>query len=216
MKYTKFNYIYPQIAKKTTSANYLNNFDNGEYLLQPNYEGQHCVVFTNGFELMVYDHRGKILKDVSNSIDFRKLSPTRNWFVYFGLYCSKYKNVTLKFEQDRFIITDVVVWDGEYLVGSTLLERLALLDHAYKFHATMIGDLFAENFKYLYCTEIIGIFRAKVYQLNFKDLFDRISLAKYNGIVLRKKESALQGSMQSRNNRQDNILCQKKTNFFKF
>lgn len=216
MQYNSFKYIYPQLPKKSTSGKHLDNFDNGEYVLQPNYEGEVCTVFTNGFELMVYDHRGKILKNVSNTIDFRRMALSKNWFVYTGLYCNKYRNVEMAFEQDRFIITDVLVWDGEYLVGTTLLERLSLLDHAFKFNVTMISDCFVETFKFLYCTEIIGVFRARVYHSHFVSLFEQMNKAAYDGVVLRKKETQLQDSMRSRNNRQDNILCRNRISFFNF
>lgn len=219
-QYNNFKYIYPQLAKKRISLSRLDNYDNGEYVIHPNYEGLPCVVFTNGFELMVYDQRGKIFKNISNSIDFRKLARSRNWYVYAGTYCSKPRMLDTAggqiFQADRFIITDILVWDGEYLLGSTLVERMALLNQAFSFHATLIADCYMECFKYLYCTEITGIMRAKVYAGNFENLFHQINLAGYNGIVLRKKESELLDSMRSRNNRQDNIICPKRFNFFNF
>lgn len=216
MKYEKFKYIFPQIPNKKLRPQGLAQYDNGEHLLTPAYQGLPCVIFTNGFELMVYDQNGKILRDVSQSIDFRKLSKSKNWFVYSGLYCSKFKNVELKYEHDRFVITDVLVWDGEYLVGSTLLERLSLLDHAFEFNATLIIDTFAETFKYIYCTEITGVFKAKYYTENFSNLFHQIKEAHYTGVILHKKENELADSFKRRNNRNDQILCTSKFNFFNF
>ena len=219
-QYNHFQYIHPQRAIKSIRPKSLNQYDNGEWLLSPNYEGDPCVVFTNGFELMVYDHRGKIFKNVNDGINLRKLARSRNWYVYSGQYCSKPRILDTAggqiFQADRFIITDVLVWDGEYLLGSTLLERMSLLDQAFSFHATLIADCYMECFKYLYCTEIPKIMRAKVYAGNFENLFDQINLAGYNGIVLRKKETELLDSMRSRNNRQDNIVCRKTISFFNF
>jgi len=165
---------------------------------------------------MIYDHRGRILKDVSSSINFRHLSITRNWFVYTGIYCPKHKNTEPGSFQDQFIITDVLVWNGEYLLGSTLLERLSLIDYAFDFTPDAIEDGNVSFLKFLNYTELSGIFIAKYYTSNFKSLYDQIIELKYNGAILNKKESVLLDSTKTRNNRQDQIICRNRTTFFNF
>lgn len=191
MNYPNFRYIFPDKMHPTAQKN-LTDFDNGENLLHPAYNGEICVVFTNGFELMVYNHKGKIFRNVSNTIDFRKLAVSGNWFVYTGIYCPKHKNVEPGSFQDQFIITDVLVWDGEYLIGSTLEDRLGLLKNVFTFHPTLIVDCYAEAFQFLHCTDIKGIFRAKYFDKNFNSLYSQIINAKYTGIVIYKKDKKLE------------------------
>lgn len=219
-QYTGFKYIYPQLAKKTTSISSLNRLDNGQWLLSPNYEGRPCIVFTNGFELMVYDHRGRVLKNVNDAIDFRRLAKSKDWYVYSGIYNNKPDKTQtaggLIFETDRFIITDVLVWDGEYLLGTTLEERMGILDSVFQFHATTISDCYIEAFKFMYCTSAKGVFRAKMYDHNFEATYNQIVAAKYNGVIIRKKQTSLEEAFRNRANRADMIIFRKKPSFFNF
>lgn len=219
-QYNQFKYIYPQLPKTNISVKHINRFDNGTYLLQPNYFGVPCVVFTNGFELMVYDHWGRVLRNVSDAIDFRRLAKSKNWYVYSGTYNDKPEKTQtaggLIFETDRFIITDVLVWDGEYLIGTTLEERLSILDTVFQFHPKAITDCYIEAFKFMYCTMHKGIFRARFYPNNFPVLYDQIVTAKYNGIIIRKKGTSLEKAFRSRGNRADLFLIRKRNNIFNF
>lgn len=219
-QYTGFKYIYPQLAKKTTSISSLNRFDNGQWLLSPNYEGRPCIVFTNGFELMLYDQRGRVFRDVNADINFRRLAKSGNWYVYSGMYCDKPRELKTAggtiFQQDRFIITDVLVWDGEYLIGTTLEERLSILDTVFQFHPKAITDCYIEAFKFMYCTMHKGIFRARFYPNNFPVLYDQIVTAKYNGVIIRKKGTSLEKAFRSRGNRADLFLIRKRNYIFNF
>ena len=207
MKYESFKkngYIFPPRPEYKCPAADLDKYDNGQYIAMPKYDGSCCVVFTNGTELEVYNRHKERLSLLSNykDIDFRGLAQTSNWFVYAGEYLnkSKYGETGVK-ENNKFVIWDVLVWDGKYLVGSTLTERLDLLESIFPCKRAIVTDKAMEVYDHLCCTTLNGIYKAPAYLGNFEELYKNIVKTQiYEGVVLKKKDSKLGFGMQELNN----------------
>ncbi len=198
MNYLKFTYIYPSSPKRTTSPKYLDNFDNGEYLIAPNYTGKRCIVFTNGYDVMVYDHRKKVLRNVSQDIELRKLSPFKTWFAYEGIYCADH----------TFIITDCLVWNSQYQLNTLFKDRMDAIEEIF-------AHIPLTNSQFIFTTDMKGIFVARYHESNFANLYEQMKKEKYIGCVLRKHSTPLQDATRSPNNRNDMLLC-KEQNLFSF
>ncbi len=221
MKYDKFKYIYPPRPEHKTSPDKLDTYDNGEYIAQPKYNGSCCIVFTNGKELAVYNRHHELLNLLSNykEIDFKALSLTNNWFVYAGEYLNKSKlSEHGTKDNNKFIIWDVLVHDGNYLIGETLQKRLELLENTFPCQRAVVkehGNL--EIYNHLCLTNLNGIYKAPSYLNNFQALYnDLVKVDVYEGLVLKKKESKLTYGFQELNNHEWQIKARKATKIYNF
>lgn len=219
MKYQNFKYLYPPRPEYKTKPDELDKYDNScEYIAQPKYNGSCAMVFTNGKELHIYNRHKEPLSKWSNKIEFLKLAKTDNWYVYAGEYLNKSKagEHGIK-ENDKFIIFDVIVWDGIYLIGKTLQERFEILEQIYPCKRAVISSEGIEIYDHLCCTEFKGIYKAPTYLNRFKSLYDElIQTELYEGIVLKKADSKLEFGFQEKNNTGWQIKCRKETKLYNF
>lgn len=217
MKYDSFKYIFPPRPEVKTSQADLSKYDNGEYICQPKYNGSCCIIFTNGTECYVYNRHKKPLA-VSKEIEFKKLAQSEQWYVYAGEYLNKGKaGERGEKERDKFIIWDVIVWEGQYLIGKTIEERLILLEKIYPCRRLVVHPDKLEMYKHLCCTEYKGIYKAPTYLNSFADLYEEIVQTDlYEGIVLKKKDSRLTFGFQELNNHDWQIKCRKETKLYNF
>lgn len=223
MKYESFKkngYIYPPRPEYKCPLDDLHKYDNGQYLGQPKYNGMAIAVFTNGTELEVYNRYKErmALLSANSKIEFRKLALTSNWYVYVGEFLNKgkYGETGVK-ESNKFIIWDVLVYDGQYLIGSTLSERLDLLESIFPCNRARVTDKAMEVYDHLCCTNLNGIYKAPTYMGNFTELYKQIvKVDLYEGLVLKKKDSKLSFGMQELNNHDWQIKCRKETKNYSF
>lgn len=218
MKYNKFNYLYPPRPEFKLPASELPTYNNGEYIAQPKYNGSACMVFTNRTELHVYNRHKQPLSYYSPAIHFKELAKTDKWFVYCGEYLNKSKlGETGEKERDKFVIWDVLVWDGEYLIGETLSSRLQLLEMIYPCQRAVATAERFEIYDHLCCTEHTGIYKAPTYVHSFEKLYEEIIKTDlYEGVVLKKINSTLGYGLQELNNQDWQVKCRKTTKNYHF
>lgn len=224
MKYESFKkngYIFPPRPEYKCPAGDLDKYDDGTYLGQPKYNGMALMVFTNGDELHCYNRHKEYMALLSKNseCDFRGMAQSKNWFVYAGEYLnkSKYGETGVK-EKNKFVIWDILVWDGNYLIGSTLTERLDLLENVFPCQRAIVGaKTGVEVYDHLCCTNLNGIYKAPTYLNNFTELYKQIVKTDlYEGLVLKKKDSKLTFGMQELNNHDWQIKCRKETKSYQF
>lgn len=217
MKYDQFKYLYPPRPEYKTPPSSLETYDTGEYIAQPKYNGSACLVFTNGDELHVYNRHKRPLAKYSPFIHFRELAKTKNWYVYAGEYLNKAKKGEMgDIERDKFVIWDLLVWDGEYLIGKTMEERLMILENIYPCQRAIVSDKL-EMYDHLCCTEHAGIYKAPTYGGGFDILYEELYETElYEGLVLKKKNSKLTYGFQEKNNSDWQIKCRKETKLYNF
>lgn len=216
--YLNFNYIYPPRPEFKIPPSELAKFDNGEYAVQPKYNGTCCLVFTNGNEVHIYNRHRQPLSNCATDIEFEKLAFSDNWYVYAGEYLNKGKAGEFgSKEKDKFVIWDVLVWNNEYLVGDTLYTRLQLLEDTFP---TQRGRVFSDGlelYSHLSFTEFNGIYKAPTYLNQFEYLYnDIVKTDLYEGLVIKKLDSKLAFGFQELNNHDWQVKCRKETKVYKF
>lgn len=217
MKYNQFKYLYPPRPEQKTAPQFLSAYDTGEYVAQCKYNGSACMVFTNGEELHVYNRHKEPLSKYSPAIDFKGLSHTGNWFVFCGEYLNKSKigETGIK-EADKYIIWDVLVWDGVYLIGSTLEYRLSLISARFpcQSRVSAAGDI--EMYNYLCCTDLNGIYTAPSFADNFALLYEQlVKVDLYEGVVLKKIKAKLGFGFNELNNTEWQLKSRKETKIYR-
>jgi len=217
MTYDSFKYIYPPRPQFKIPPEELDKYDNEEYLAQVKYNGTACVVFTNGVELQVFNRHKLPLAKCSPDIQFRELSPDGKWYVYCGEYLNKgQKGEKGDIERDKFVIWDLLVYAGEYLIGKTFEERLSLIDQRYPCRQ-LVTDKGLEIYNYLCATDIEGIYKSPTYANVFSLLYSElVRIPLYEGVVLKKRQSKLTFGFQEKNNSEWQVKCRKQSKLYAF
>ena len=218
MKYEKYSYLYPPRPIQTTKNTELGKYDNGEFLAQPKYNGTCCMVFMNENELIVMNrHKGVITSDYSK-VDLKGLHRGKGWLVL----CGEFLNKNKKGEDGtpfnlKFIIWDILVYNSNYIIGSTFLERMILLEQLYPSVKIAVGEKSMESFKHLCFTKHNNVYKAPYYTEGFELLYDMIvGVDLYEGLVLKRKNAKLSLGLTERNNNDWQIKCRKPTKLYDF
>jgi ATP-dependent DNA ligase len=116
----------------------------------------------------------------------------------------------------KFVIWDIIVYNGEYLIGKTLLERLTLLEELYPC-TKMIVNKKLETFKHLCFTLHKNIYKSPFYAGNFEKIYQSIVQTDlYEGLVLKRKNAKLSFGLKEKNNNEWQIKCRKPTKNYDF
>lgn len=211
MKYASFRYIYPPRPKNPIPNTELSFWDNGSLIAQPKLNGSNCLIFTNGVKHIAMNrHNGRMTNFQIKDEEIAALyKGTGGWTVLNGEYMNKNKqDETRSAFNHKFVIFDILVDDGDYLVGKTFEERIALLD-------SMFGQEDSEK-DYLYGISE-NVYRVKSYMNGFNMLYDRLTpIDMIEGLVMKRKNARLEMGNTELNNVKSQIKCRKETKNYKY
>jgi hypothetical protein len=167
-------------------------------------DGSCCSIFIKGKDFKNYGrHENENLSNFKLKIsDLEVLNcGNDNWNVIVGEYMNKNKKgVNVKPWNHKFVIFDILVYNGEYFLGSTFEERIALLD---KIFGTV-----DEN-DYLYKINE-NVYRVKTFYDNFLERWkDIIRTEMFEGVVIKRKSQKLNVGITEKNN--ISIKCRRPT-----
>jgi ATP-dependent DNA ligase len=131
------------------------------------------------------------------------------WIVLNGEYMNKNKSDESNQPfNHKFVIFDILAYDGDYLVGKTFEERVQLLD-------TLYGKVDSEK-EYLYKNSE-NVYRVKSYLNGFKDLFDKLTpIDMIEGLVMKRRNARLEMGTSELNNVRSQIKCRKSSKNYKY
>lgn len=210
-KYTKFSYIYPPRPKNSIPDTDLDFWDNGSLVAQPKLNGSNTTIYTNGTKHIVMNRHSQRLTNfrlTDNEISdiYRG---TGEWMVINGEYMNKSKSdENNQIFNHKFVIFDILTFDGEYLVGDTFEQRIQLLDKIY-------GQVDSEK-DYLYRISE-NVYRVKSYSFGFKSLFDKLTqIDMLEGLVMKRKNAKLELGTSENNNIKSQLKSRKPTLNYKY
>jgi len=193
--YSTFRYIYPPRPEYIISPDRLNGYEK-DHFIQVKMNGSCCLIFIKGDEFRYFGrHKNENLTNFKLKIEDLKVlncGNEDNWNVFVGEYMNKSQTgLDGKIWNHKFVIFDVLVYNGEYLLGSTFEDRVSLLDK--------IFGTTDEN-EYLYkITD--KIFRVKTFYDNFLVRWNEIiKVGMLEGVVLKKKKQKLTRGLSEKNN----------------
>ena len=208
VKYDKFRYMYPPRPEYKITPEQLSNYEK-DHLSQVKMNGSCCEIYIQGDEFRYFGrHQNENLSNFKLKIDdLRVLNcGNNNYNVIVGEYMNKNQNgLDGKPWNHKFVIFDILVYNGEYLLGTTFEERVKLLD-----------DIFGqidEN-EYLYKIND-NVFRVKTFYDIFLERWKNIiKIGMLEGLVLKKKEQKLTRGLSEKNNLSHK--CRKPTKNYNF
>ena len=210
MKYLRYRYIYPTRPKNAIPPEDLDFWDNNTMICQPKLNGSNCLIFTNGYSHFVMNRHNQRLTGFKLSdqiVDF--YHGDGEWMVLNGEYMNKSKSdENGEVFNHKFVIFDILAYNGEYLLGSTFSERIKLLDSIY---GTNDSDK-----DYLYSVSD-NVYRVKSYESEFKKIFDKLTpIDMIEGLVMKRKNAKLEIGATELNNFKSQLKCRKPTKLYKF
>jgi hypothetical protein len=210
-RYLNYFYIYPPRPKNTVSPNDIESFDNNTMICQPKLNGSNASIYTNGKKIIVMNRHGQRLTNVRVS-DSEILSLYRGnggWMILNCEYLNKSKSdETGQAFNHKFVIFDILCYDGDYLVGKTFEERVNLLDTLY--------DQVDSEKDYLYSIST-NVYRVKSYRDGFKEFFDKYTpIDVIEGVVMKRCNAKLEVGSSELNNSKSQIKCRKSTKNYKY
>ncbi len=210
-KYINYRYIFPPRPKNAISPDDLNFWDNGTLICQPKLNGSNCLIFTNGHKIIVMNRHAQRLTNFQlTDAEVKNLyRGNGGWMVINGEYLNKSKlDETGQVFNHKFVIFDILCYDGDYLVGKTFEERVNLLDTLY--------DQVDSEKDYLYSIST-NVYRVKSYRDGFKQFFDKYTpIDMIEGVVLKRANARLELGATEQNNIKSQLKSRKPTLNYKY
>ena len=209
-KYLNYRYIFPPRPKNAIPDTELEFWDNGSLIAQPKLNGSNCVIFTNGVKTIVMNRHNQRLTNFNISDnEIKDIYRGEGWMILNGEYMNKSKSdENNQVFNHKFVIFDILGYNGDYLVGKTFEERIQLLDEIY-------GQVDSEK-EYLFkVTE--NVYRVKSYEVGFKNIFDKLTpIDMIEGLVMKRKNARLELGTSENNNTKSQLKCRKATRNYKY
>jgi hypothetical protein len=211
MKYLNYRFIFPPRPRNAVSPDNLDMFDDNSMICQCKLNGSNASIYTNGKKIIVMNRHGQRLTNVRVS-DSEILSLYRGnggWMILNCEYLNKSKSdETGQAFNHKFVIFDILCYDGDYLVGKTFEERVSLLDTLY--------DQIDSEKDYLYSIST-NVYRVKSYRDGFKEFFDKYTpIDVIEGVVLKRANARLELGATEQNNIKSQLKSRKATKNYKY
>ena len=209
--YNSFRFIFPTRPETALPSSMLPSYEGG-YLAQPKLNGDCMEVYTNGKEIIIMDRHKKVYKKVIPALlaSLRSLYRetladglvTNKWMVLVGEHMIKSQlGENGRVFNNKFVIHDILVYDGMQLLGTTFEDRRILLDKIYGQDDTELNDNGVTQYEHIYTTPAKDVYRVKTYYDCFPTLWTNlIKTGMYEGLVLKKINAPLQHGLTEKNN----------------
>lgn len=216
--YKYFTFLYPPRPENAIMQQNIKNFTADRFLAQPKLNGSCATLYVSDMGAWQLWDRDKTPLPCFK-LPFGRLAPPTGSGanVFAGEYLNKNKfgENGQRFNH-KFVIWDLLVYCGEYLLGTTLEERLQLLREIIPCDDAVInnkGDLEMHEFICATCHE--GIYQVNTYHGDFANLYQRvIPTDVYEGIVLKRRSAKLEHGYKPDNNRLWQVKCRKQTKLY--
>ena len=210
MKYDKYRYLYPPRPKNAISPEDLTFWDNDSLLAQPKLNGSNSTIYTDGKKVIIMNRHGQRLTNVRvDDSEILSLYRGNGWMILNCEYLNKNKgDETGQPFNHKFVIFDILCYDGDYLVGKTFEERVQILDGLY-------GQKDCEK-DYLFGISE-NVYRVKSYLTGFNELYNKLTpIDMIEGLVMKRRNARLEVGSSENNNTKSQIKCRKGTLNYKY
>lgn len=205
MIYDSYRYIYPPRPENKIPIESLSLFDNGSLIAEPKFNGTCGPMFFNQkiFKAM-NRHNAELTTYKLDPAELRDLFSNKKWNSILGEYMNMSKKDTNSVFNHKFVIFDTLVYNGEYLLGTTFEERWLMLYNRFKHNIIKEND---------YSYQISdNTWLVKIWYENFESIWNKITkIDMIEGLVLKKKDAKLLVGNVEKNNNKSQFKCRKST-----
>ena len=205
------NYIFPPRAENAISYESIAKFDNGTLFAQPKLNGSCGVLFVDKLDYTLMSRHKEILTNVKlNKEDFLSLHRGTDRTVLVGEYLNKNKkHIDNKDFNHKFVIFDILTYNGIYLLGTSFKARQDILNNLYRNESKYFDGYIRSIDDNMYIVEN--------FNTGFSDLYkELIKIDLYEGIVMKMFNALLESGRSKSNNTKSMIKCRKSTKNYVF
>ena len=195
-------YIYPPRPEKKIPRSSLDKFDNGTFMCEPKFNGSCAEIYIDE-SVKVMNRHNSLLSGVKlDEKELRSVFPVND-----GIYVGEYMNKSKKDKNGnifnhKFIMFDIIAYNGLHLLGKTFAERYDMLFGMF--------DIIDEDDLIYKITE--NIYLTKKFECDFCKIWDHIiKIDMIEGLVLKQKNSKLTQGISPKNNFLCQIKCRRET-----
>ena len=211
MNYQYYKYIFPPRPENATKISDCEFYQMNGYFAQPKLNGSNALIFTNGEDYYIMNRHGERLNNFKiKKEELREIyKGDGEWMIINGEYMNKSKlDENGNTFNDKFVIFDILAFEGEHLVRSTFSDRLKLMSDLY--------DNKNSEKEYLFKISD-NIYRVKSYSNQFNDIFNKfIGIDMLEGLVMKRKNAKLEIGNSALNNTKSQLKCRKPTKNYKY
>lgn len=221
MKYDSFKYLFPPRPKHKIKSTSLPQYDNGSYYGQVKANGSNSTLYISpDGKWTLYNRHGE-KQTLYRDLQFEKLHRGNGFVVISGEYLNKNKkHENGKDFNHKFIIFDILVYENEILDGTTLQQRVELLDKLYPTDPMGIiteTGVMGNPDEYISQTTVPEIYKVNNFFGNFEKIYNEATkLDVYEGLVIKRKNAVLQPLFREGNNADWMLKARKETKNYKF
>jgi len=203
--YDTFRYLFPPRPESKTPPETLDRFEEMGMVGQAKLNGSCSVLFTNGKQVFFYNRHKEQFKNklLIDKEELARLHRGEGWMVLVGEYMNKsQRDINNNLFNGKFVIWDILVFNGLQLVGMDLDKRLNLLANMYD---TTSYDPYIRRIS-------ANCFIVETFTENFKILWQNIvKIEMYEGWVLKRPSAKLEDGNRVANNVHWQLKCRKET-----
>ena len=208
--YLNFQYLFPPRPEIKAPHSVIKQYEGQNFIAQPKLNGSCAVLFTDGHQvIMMNRHKDTFSRDLLiDKEELKKLHKGEGWLVLTGEYMNKSKKDSQgKLFNGKFVIFDILVYQNQYLTGSTFSERQILLDNLYSLKPY---DKFISQIE-------SHLYRVNNITTNITQSWEEIiKTDMYEGFVLKKPTGSLDTGYRSDNNTGWQLKIRKPTKNYQY
>jgi hypothetical protein len=199
VEYKRFRYIYPPRPEIDIHPDTLKDYEDGRFLAQPKLNGSLMEVYSDGKHIITMNRHKESMKHKMDITELKSLHNGRGWCVFCGEYMDKNKKDENEIIwNDKYVIFDILVHKGEYLLKTTFDDRYELL-----------RELFPDNLDKKHLHKITdNIYRVNSIRYGLSNVYNDITqYDMYEGLVIKFGDVELQRGNNQRNNMGSQLKC---------
>lgn len=204
MNYDSFRYYFPPRPEIKCPQSSIGTYERMGFWAQPKLNGSCGLIFTTPTsQKLMGRHQDTFARNLIPNEDFARIHRGMGYQVLVGEYLNKSKRNGLnQVFNGCFVVFDILVHNGTYLIGSSFSDRQNLLDSLYTTtHYDDYIDRISNN-----------IYRVKNFTSGFDSLYREMTkVDMYEGLVMKRANGILEAGLRPNNNTGWQIKCRKAT-----
>ena len=205
----EIKYIYPPRPETKIPPTSLDMFEKMNlYLAEPKLNGSSMELYTDGKESKTMNrHKEPIACNIPKE-ELLSLHRGKGQMILCGEYLNKnQKDETGKPWNHKYVIWDIIMFEGKHLIGTTFEERYELL-----------RKLYPDNPVKVHIHEVsANCFRVNRILTKFKETYNELVKHQvYEGLVFKRKDGKLENGTTAGNNTRTQLKCRKATKNYNF
>jgi len=209
VKFDAYQYLWPPRPEKAIPDNLLGYYEQKKWIAQVKKNGTCTVLYVQPDKQIIVKTRHKtdhkVWQPSKEFIEqFQELLPGAGWYVFTGeLLHSKTPHI-----KDTLYLFDLLVDDGDYLVGETLQIRLRRL------HALFPHKIKTVSKSHYVVTPKLWV--AETITKKFREKFNKLNMSEDEGLVLKDPTAKLSYCVKLDSNSSSQVKCRKPTKNYTF